>query len=71
VHSRQLEGGATNPVGQGRAVDLDAVAGPDLRLAVERQVVGVLGDQHVGHQRLGRQAVLDQPLRRRTHRSRR
>ena len=44
---------------------VDALAGVDLGLAVERQVVGVLGDQHVRDQRLGRQAALDQPRRRR------
>jgi hypothetical protein len=40
----QLEGGSTNPVGQGRAVDLEALADPDLGLAIERQVIGILGD---------------------------
>jgi hypothetical protein len=35
-----------------------------LRLAIERQVVGVFGDQHMGDRRLGRQAALDQSRRR-------
>jgi hypothetical protein len=65
VHRDQFEGGAADPVGQGRAIELDALAGIDLRLAVKRQMVGVLGDDHLRHQRLGRQAALDQPLRRR------
>ena len=59
------EGGAADPVGQRRAVEIDALAGVDLRLAIERQVIGVLGDQHLGDRRLGRQAALDQPRRRR------
>ena len=41
-----------------------ALAGVDLGLPVERQVIGVFGDQHLGDRRLGRQAALDQPRRR-------
>jgi len=37
----------------------------DLRLAIERCVVGIFGDQHMRDERLGRDATLDQPLRRR------
>ena len=49
-----------DPVGHGRAVEVDAFTGVDLRLPIERQVVGVLGDQHVRHGRLGRDATLDE-----------
>ena len=56
---------AAGPVGQGRAVQIDPLAGVDLSLAVERQVIGVLGDDDMGHGRLGRQPALDQPRRRR------
>jgi hypothetical protein len=46
-------------------IELDALPGVDLRLSVKRQVIGVLGDQHLGDQRLGRDAALDDPRRRR------
>jgi len=35
----QTRGRAANPVGQGRAIDVDPFAGIDLRLAVKRAVV--------------------------------
>lgn len=38
----------SNPIAQGRAVELDALSGPDLCLAVERQVIGVLADHDLG-----------------------
>ena len=57
-----------DPVRERRAVELDALAGQDLALPVERQVVGVFADQDVGHQGLGRQPALDQSRRcRRLH----
>ena len=65
VHRPQQEGGAADPVGQGRAIEVDALPGVDLGLAIERQMIGVFGDQHLGDRRLGRQAALDQPRRRR------
>jgi hypothetical protein len=37
-----------------QAPEIDAVAGEDLRLAVERQMIAVLGDQHLGEHRLAR-----------------
>jgi hypothetical protein len=46
-------------------VEVDALAGVDLCLAVERQVIEVFRDQDVGHHRLGRQAAVDQARRRR------
>jgi hypothetical protein len=61
----QLGGGVAGPVGQGGAVDLDVLALQALGLTVERGVVGVLGDQHLGHHPLGGQTALDQPRRRR------
>ncbi|EDP61133.1 hypothetical protein BAL199_26911 [alpha proteobacterium BAL199] len=52
-----------DPVGQRRAVEGDPLAGVDLRLAIERRVVGILRDQHMGDHGLGRQPAGDQPLR--------
>ena len=65
MHRPQMAGGAADPVGQRRAIEIDALAGVDLGLAIERQVVGIFGDQDLGDRRLGRQAALDQPRRRR------
>jgi hypothetical protein len=46
--------GPAHPVAQGRAVELDALAGEDLGLPVKRQKIGVLGHEHVREQGLGR-----------------
>src|SRR5215472_502671 len=62
---------ATDPSGQRRAVELNAVTRKDLRLPVQRRVVTIFADQHLREQRRGRQAACDWALRRRclTHRS--
>ncbi len=68
VHGPQMPGGAADPVGERRAIERDPLPGVDLRLTIERQVIGVFGDEHMGDRRLGRQAALDQPRRgRRLH----
>ena len=54
-----------DPIGQGRALQLDALAGVDLALAVQRQVVGVLGHQHMGEQPRRGAAAADRQARRR------
>jgi hypothetical protein len=59
----QIPGRPADPVGQGGSIELDALPGVDLRLPVERQVIGVLGHQHLGDQRLGRNAAFDDPRR--------
>jgi len=65
VHRPQREGGAADPIGQGGAIERDARPSVDLRLAIEWRVIGIFADQHMRDQCLGRNAVLDQPLRRR------
>ena len=40
--------GTADPVGERRAVQLNALPGEDLALSIERKVIAVLGDQHVG-----------------------
>lgn len=57
----QVPGGTTDPVGKCRAVEVDALMLVDLRLSVERQVIGVFGDQHLGNGRFSRNATFDQP----------
>jgi hypothetical protein len=39
-----------DPARQGRSVEVDALTGEDPALPVERQVIAVLGDQHMGEQ---------------------
>src|SRR6516164_3058633 len=47
VDRPQMERGAPDPVGERRAVETKALALVDLRLAIERQMVSVFGDEHV------------------------
>lgn len=42
---------AADPAGESRALQFDTVAGEDLRLPIERSVVAVFADQHLGEQR--------------------
>ena len=56
----QVERCLADPIGQHRAAQVDPGPGIDLRLTVERQVVGILGDQHMGEQRLGGQCAFEQ-----------
>ena len=60
----QPPAGLAHPVAEGGAVELDALAGQDLALPVERDAVAVLRDQHLGQQRLGGQAAGDDARRR-------
>ena len=59
----EFEGGATHPIGKGGTVEIDALAAVDLGLPVERQVIGILADQHMGDRGFGRHATRDQPRR--------
>jgi len=47
--SQQMAGGA-HPVGQCGAIQIDALPGKDLRLAIQRKVVSILRDQHMRQQ---------------------
>jgi hypothetical protein len=59
-HQRtQLEGGAADPAGHGRAGKLDTFTGIDPCLPVERQVIAIFADQHMGEQTGTRPAALD------------
>ena len=53
----EMEGGLADPAGQGRAVQFGARARQDLRLAIQRNVVGVSSDEDMGERRLGRQSA--------------
>jgi len=63
VDGSEQECRPADPVGQGRAVEMATLAGVDLRLAIERQMVGILGHEHLCDPRLGGNATLDQPRR--------
>src|SRR5262245_17448371 len=63
VQGTQEPGRAPNLVGQRQAVELDALPGIDLGLAVERQVIRVLSDDDMDDQPFGRRAALDQSTR--------
>src|SRR5215813_3101018 len=49
-----------HPAGERRAVEMKALAGKDLHLAVQRQIPGKLRHHHVGHERGRGHAALDQ-----------
>ena len=53
------EGRLAHPISQRGPVERHALAGIDLGLTVERQVVGILGHEHVRHRCLGRDPALD------------
>ena len=55
----QQRGGLADPVGQRGAVQIEAFAVEDLALPVERQVIGVLADQHMGEQARAGTATFD------------
>ena len=63
MHGSQMERSASDPVGERRAIEANALALVNLRLAVERQVIGIFGDEHVRNRRFRRQAAFDQPRR--------
>src|SRR4051812_21964045 len=52
IQRLQPPAGASDPVAQSGTIQLDTLAGEDLRLAIQRQVVGLFVDQNVGQQRL-------------------
>ena len=59
MHRPQMPGGPSDPVGQGRAIQADALPGIDLSLPVERQMISIFRHQHLRDQRVGGQPALD------------
>jgi len=55
-----------DPVCKGGTIQLDALPGIDLRLPVKRQVIGILGHQHLRDQRFGGDTAFDDPCGRRS-----
>lgn len=63
MHGAEQEGGPPDPIGQRGAIERHSLTGVDLSLAVQRQMVGVFGDEDLGDHRLYRQSALDQTRR--------
>lgn len=67
LHQQRLQqcAGLTDPVRHGRAGKVDAFPRVNLGLAIERQVIAVFGDQHMGEETwpgLSAQTCVSQPL---------
>ena len=56
-------GGFANPVGQGGAIQINAIAIVYLTLPVQRQVIAIFGNQHMSQKSRTRTAPLDGPPR--------
>jgi hypothetical protein len=61
VQRTQMEGGVTDPVRQCGAIQRDALAGVNLRLPIQRQMIGIFRHQNLRNGGFGRQSALDQP----------
>ena len=46
-----MPGSPPDPVGEGRAIEIDPLTAIDLRLAIQRKVIGIFGHQHMRHGR--------------------
>jgi hypothetical protein len=57
----QEPGGAADPIRQSGSVERDPLPRIDLSLPVERKVIGIFRDDHLGDRCLGRQPAFDQP----------
>ena len=60
MHWPQVPGRTPNPVRQRRSIKIDALARINLRLPIERQMIGIFGDQDLRDRSLRRDAALDQ-----------
>ncbi len=56
----QVERSLADPVGQDCAVQIKARPRENLALAIQRQMISIFADQHMGERRLGRQTAHDQ-----------
>ena len=55
----QQGGDLSDPVGQGRAVEVEPFTVKDLALAVKRQMIGIFADHHIGQKARPRAPPLD------------
>jgi hypothetical protein len=61
VDRPEQEGCLSDPVGECGPIQVHALAGIDLRLTIQRKMVGIFADQHMGDGRFGRDAAFDEP----------
>jgi hypothetical protein len=59
VQRTQIPGGVANPVRQRGTIQIDTLAGVDLGLPIQRQMIGIFGHQNLGDRGLCRQTALD------------
>lgn len=59
----QFEGSSADPIGKREAVEINALAAHDLRLPIERKMIGIFTDQHMRDRSFCRQTCLDQTSR--------
>jgi len=63
-HGAEMERRLADPACQRGAIQIDAGPGENLGLAIQRAVIGVFRDQHMGDRAFGRQGTFDQMRRR-------
>jgi hypothetical protein len=63
VQRSEPPAGAPHPIAQRGTIQRHALAREDLRLAIQRQMIGVFVDQHMRQQRLARHAAVDRSFR--------
>jgi hypothetical protein len=61
MNGPQMPGGASDPISERRAIKVYVLPLVDLRPAIQRQMIGVLGDQNLSDGCFGRNAAFDQP----------
>jgi hypothetical protein len=54
---------SADPIGEGRAIQFDAMPRKDLALSIQREVIAVFGDEDMGEKGRAGQALGDRPLR--------
>ena len=59
----EQRGRCAHPVSQGGALQIDTLAGVDLRQAIQRGVIGILAHQHMGQQAGAGHAAIDRSAR--------
>ena len=60
IEALEPPGGTLHPAGERGAVEMDALAGQNLHLPIQRQIPGELRDHHLAHERRRGHPALDQ-----------
>jgi hypothetical protein len=59
VHRPQHEAGPADPIGQCQAIEINALPGIDLSLAIQGKMICVFGDENLRHRGLGWQSAFN------------